>query len=298
MLRFSKSVLRLLRTVVTGLIISAAVRAALVARPPSNRRFVYVIDGPGIWDDGEPIQWLMLAGMDDTGKLPSATDLAVVAKVPNGAPERFVGTAASPGNRYVVAWSRQILADAMDMNFIVRDLVITGNKTFNEHSLSARLNLATVEVAPFNAFLASERAAGVEPAIIADYDFEIMVEGAEGANIRDPEVVHWVNDALLYLRWAFAVGVTSRGEPTGMVFIHVFDLQISGFDGDDIVLVATTAPPVVVPPLSTLLPAGIGPAGPIALGGSTINFAATGEALGGRAAGPRNARMAAGTIAP
>jgi hypothetical protein len=118
----------------------------------------------------------------------------------NSVPESYKWILPSPSNAYVAVHSVQMAANFIDYNFVIHDQMTGAALRLNEHSFSdtSRANCASPL---FDAFLASEAANGVPPAILAGYDYSIDVESG---NIGAP-VAHWTAEETLLVRFGFDV---------------------------------------------------------------------------------------------
>lgn len=175
-------------------------------RPGKGRaRFVYVSQAKS------GAQTLHLAELvaSPFGRGLTARTVATLASVPGetgvgGVPEWFATLLPSPDNAYVAVLSVQLGLDFIDLNVAVYGM-IDGHLAarFNEHRFSA-IDRATCHSASFDAFLAAEAAMGVPQATLDGYDWGVMLEGAEGANLPSPTLT-WIDAATLVATFVFEV---------------------------------------------------------------------------------------------
>ncbi len=238
--------------------------------------FVYVTQPGDINPStGEPRQELRLAELTSIARA-RARDLAVLGdNLGDGSPENFSQLAASPFNLRAVAYSIQLPIGAIDHDLQVYDLA-TGEQGlfFNEHTLASIIGRPPCHSPDFDAFLASEMAAGVPAAALAGYNFQIQVEGADSANVPEIETIARVDDEILYLRWPFRVRVTGTG--ADVQWQETFELQLNVAGGMP-ALAACIAPSAMQSPpgpIVALSPGGSGPQGLITVDGRNVLFPA------------------------
>ena len=179
------------------------------------RRFLYVTPATG---SGEESLWLAELAPAVVGSKPLARTIRKLTTVPGDAPvadvpESFAALIPSPGNLRMAVRSVQLGTDFIDHNVRVADMSAgTLPLFFNEHRFSG-INRASCTSVLFDAFLATEAAAGVPPDMLASYDWQVLLEGAPGANIPTPEL-GWADDETLVAGFRLLV-VTNLGQELG-----------------------------------------------------------------------------------
>ncbi|MBC9033973.1 hypothetical protein IAG41_16405 [Sphingomonas sp. JC676] len=118
----------------------------------------------------------------------------------NSVPEGYRWILPSPSNAYIAVHSVQMAANFIDYNLVIHDQMTGAALHLNEHSFSGT-NRSNCASPLFDAFLASEAANGVPPAVLAGYDYSVDVESG---NIGAP-VAHWTTDETLLVRFGFDV---------------------------------------------------------------------------------------------
>jgi hypothetical protein len=232
----------------------------LTARPDNRSRFAYLIQTSATAPDGEPGTQVRLARFTAGLKLrrfglpqptPKAADVKTVLDTATvTSPTQVHKLLASPLNTRVLVHSSELPIGALDENLQVWNMATaTGGLLFNEHSAAGYMNKTTCPSAVFKAYLAAAYP-GAPPATTDPIDYELSVEGMDGANIAPPQILGWIDEQKVALKWKFRFN-TSDG---GASLEDTFDIVVTWpTGGGNPTMVCAPAP--AIPSVPTVLTA-------------------------------------------
>lgn len=238
----------------------AACNDDLQTRPSSQGRFAYLIQTSAVATGGGPATQVRLARITEGLKpqrfgimpvTPKAADVRVLmdtAKV--NSPTEVVQMFVSPLNTRLLVYSSELPLNALDQNLDVWN-VTTGNSQgrFNEHRAASYMNKTTCPSAAFKAYLA-DAYPGAPPAVTDGVDYALAVDGVDGANVASPQILGWIDEQKLALKWKFRFN-TSDG---GASLEETFDIVITWPPGGGLATMVC-APAPAVPAAKTALTA-------------------------------------------
>jgi hypothetical protein len=196
--------------------------------------FVYRALGHGTTTLGDPLEEVWLAQLDKAS--PPLAHAVKLLRTNDSASEWIsLGTfAASPNNLRVAMGLSVATPDGVDLGFEFYDLKTGATMGVNDENGLGWIHRSTCDSPAFDAFLESERKAGVPESTLKDYDYAIDNSADAGNILADG----WVDDEVFYIRWQFYVKGRSP-TPVGYLGQDTFDLQVRVSDST---LVSCTAP--------------------------------------------------------
>lgn len=245
--------------VICGMAITSCGPPKISARPTSEGAFAYLFQTSGVTPDGSPAAQVRLAKIR-TGLRPSlfgrwvsptATDMKTL--LDTGAlstPTQVHGLYASPLNKRLLVYSSEVPIGALDHNLQAWNMATgSGGVQFNEHTASNYVNKTTCQSAVFDKYV-DDAYAGAPPAMKNALNFGLSVEGVDGANVPSPQILGWVDEERVAIRWKFSIKVTD-----GTILEDTFNLIVTWDPAGGAPPTMVCAPPPLIDAPETVLTA-------------------------------------------
>jgi hypothetical protein len=208
------------RALIAALLVSGLALAAcdkFTARPSAKGRFAYLFQTSAVGPDGSPGTQVRLARITAGLTLPrfgrpadpKASDVATLLDTATKtSPTQVDWMGVSPLNTRLLVYSSEVPINALDHNLQVWNVATgTGGALFNEHSAASHVNKTTCPSAVFQTYVATAYP-GAPPAVVNALDFKPSVEGMDGANVASPQILGWIDEQKVALKWKFRLQVT------------------------------------------------------------------------------------------
>jgi hypothetical protein len=256
------------RSRVCGVLVAASVLSGLAGcgpqapgkisgRPGAAGRFAYLIQTKAVGPDGQPGTQVRLARITSGLKpplfgrppSPKAEDVKTLMDTATvSSPTQVNKLYASPLNTRLLIHSSEVPINALDENLHFWNMATGGGGVlFNEHSASNYMNKTTCPSAVFKNYIDAAYP-GAPPAATAAVDYKLSVEGVDGANVAAPQILGWIDEQKVALRWKLRFN-TSDG---GTSLEDTFDIVLTWTGGASKPTMACAPAPVIAAPATVL----------------------------------------------